>query len=166
MTKPEIHLFTDGSCPKNPGGPGAWAFIIRLCADGTEFRDSGGERETTNNRQEMMGPIKALEFLAARPGCKIKLVSDSQYVTKGITEYMPKWKRNNWRRFDQMEKKYEEIKNPDLWKRLDKLLQQHEISVEWVRGHEGHPENEECDEMAEVARQKVEKEMLNEKTIA
>jgi ribonuclease HI len=136
-------LFTDGACEGNPG-PGGWAFILRNPADAKEFRDSGGERETTNNRMELTSVIRGLE--AINGSSEIRLVTDSQYVSKGISEWMPGWKKKGWKRV--VNGKLKPVANEDLWRRLDELLANHRVTCQWVRGHAGHPENEECDRMA------------------
>lgn len=136
---PEVELFTDGACSGNPG-PGGWAYILRHVATGKEKEAAGGEPETTNNRMELMAAIRGLEALTR--SCRVKLVSDSVYVGKGLTEWMPGWKRRGWRRPDKP------IKNLELWKRLDELASNHQIEYVFVRGHAGHAENERCDELA------------------
>ncbi len=146
---PEVRLFTDGGCSGNPG-PGGWAFILLHPASGKELQNSGAERETTNNRMEMMAVIRGLEVLK-RP-THVELVSDSVYVGKGLTEWMPKWKANAWRR--RVGKGWGEIKNEDLWRRLDALLGKHRVEFTHIRGHSGHPENERCDTLAVAAYQK------------
>jgi ribonuclease HI len=146
---PEIQLFADGACSGNPG-PGGWAFILRHVATGKEKESSGGERETTNNRMEMTGVIRGLEALK-RPSV-VELVTDSTYVGKGITEWMPKWKANNWRRREGT--RWAEVKNEDLWHRLDELLARHHVRFTHVKGHAGHIENERCDTLAVAAYQK------------
>ena len=146
---PEVRLFTDGACSGNPG-PGGWAFLLRHPASGKELERSGAERETTNNRMELLAVIRGLEALK-RPTA-VELVSDSVYVGKGITEWMPKWKANGWRRREG--KRLKEIKNEDLWRRLDHLLSRHRLRFTHVRGHAGHPENERCDTLAVAAYQK------------
>jgi ribonuclease HI len=146
---PEVLLFTDGACSGNPG-PGGWAFLLRHPASGKELERSGGERETTNNRMELLAVIRGLEALK-RP-TSIELISDSVYVGKGISEWMPKWKANGWRRREG--KRFKEVKNEDLWRRLDELLARHRVRFTHVRGHAGHPENERCDTLAVAAYQK------------
>ncbi len=143
---PEVQLFTDGGCSGNPG-PGGWAFLLRHPASGKELECSGAERETTNNRMEMMAAIRGLEALN-RP-TRVELVTDSVYVGRGITRWLPKWKANGWRRHAR--KKTADIKNEDLWRRLDELLSQHRVEFTHVRGHSGHPENERCDTLAVAA---------------
>jgi ribonuclease HI len=154
-TKPEIYLYTDGSCPKNPGGPGGWGFILRSKDGSLEHKQMGGAASTTNNIMEMMPVIEALKLLAIKP-FKITLCSDSQYVVYGITKWRWKWKKNNWQTKDYESGEWVDVKNVDLWKQLDELLQQHEFVGDWVKGHAGHPENEMCDQMAEEARLLVE----------
>ena len=133
-----VEIFTDGACRGNPG-PGGWGAILRF--KGKEKTLHGGERETTNNRMEMMAAISALESLT-RP-CRVHLTTDSQYVMKGITEWMANWKKRGWKTAGR-----QPVKNVDLWQRLDRALTQHEVTWEWVRGHTGHPENERADELA------------------
>ncbi|HFE32783.1 MAG TPA: ribonuclease HI [Gammaproteobacteria bacterium] len=138
MSKDQVELFTDGACRGNPG-PGGWGALLRL--GGTEKELFGGEPETTNNRMELMAAIRGLESLK-RP-CRVRLTTDSQYVMKGITEWMDNWKRRGWKTAAK-----KPVKNVDLWQRLDKALQPHEVEWHWVRGHTGHAENERADELA------------------
>jgi len=145
----EVQLFTDGACSGNPG-PGGWAFILRHPASGKELQRAGAERETTNNRMELLAVIHGLETLK-RPA-SVEIVSDSTYVTKGLSEWLPKWKANGWRRREG--DRWAEIKNEDLWRRLDGLLARHRVRVTPIRGHAGHPENERCDALAVAAYQK------------
>lgn len=146
---PEVQLFTDGGCHGNPG-PGGWAFILRHPASGKEMERSGAERDTTNNRMELTAVIRGLEALK-RP-TRVELLSDSVYVGKGLSEWLPKWKANGWRRREG--KRFKEIKNEDLWRRLDQLLSRHRVEFTHVRGHAGHPENERCDTLAVAAYQR------------
>ncbi|HEY4313471.1 MAG TPA: ribonuclease HI [Pirellulales bacterium] len=152
MSKPatspdvEVHLFTDGACSGNPG-PGGWAFILRHPASGKEVEQSGGEKITTNNRMELTAVVRGLETLT-RP-TSVELFADSVYVGKGLTEWMPKWKANGWRRREG--KRWAEIKNEDLWRELDALVATHRLKYTWVAGHSGHAENERCDELAVAA---------------
>lgn len=139
----DIHLFTDGACRGNPG-PGGWAFILRHLKTGTEKEAAGGERDSTNNRMELKAVIEGLSALTRR--CRVELFTDSVYVGKGMSEWMPKWKANGWRRREG--KKWAEVKNCDLWQQLDQLLQTHRVKYTRVAGHSGHPENERCDELA------------------
>lgn len=145
----EVKLYTDGGCSGNPG-PGGWAFILHHPASGKRLERSGAERETTNNRMEMMAVIRGLETLR-RPS-SVHLITDSQYVAKGLTDWMPKWKANGWRRREKG--RWADIKNEDLWRQLDRLMARHQITVEHVRGHTGHAENERCDTLAVAAYQK------------
>ena len=146
---PEVQLFTDGACSGNPG-PGGWAFILRHASSGKELEGSGGERETTNNRMEMTAVIRGLEALK-RPS-RVEIISDSIYVGKGLSEWMPKWKLNGWRRREGGQLK--PIKNEELWRQMDELLSQHQVRFTHVRGHQGHAENERCDTLAVAAYQK------------
>jgi ribonuclease HI len=141
-----VHLFTDGACSGNPG-PGGWAYILRHLPTGKEKIDSGGQEQTTNNQMELLAVIRGLESLK-RPCC-VELFTDSAYVCNGMQDWMPKWKRQNWQRRDG--KKLVPVKNEQLWRRLDSLMQKHRITYTRVRGHSGHPENEKCDELAVAA---------------
>ena len=145
-----VEIFTDGACSGNPG-VGGWGAILRY--KDIEKELSGGEENTTNNRMELMAVIMALSVLKTK--CNISLYTDSKYVMNGITEWLANWKSNNWRTAN----KKQAVKNIDLWQRLDELTQQHEIRWLWVKGHNGHPENERCDALArsEVAKIKDEK---------
>jgi ribonuclease HI len=136
-----VELFTDGACLGNPG-PGGWAAILRY--KGSERELTGGEPDTTNNRMEMKGVIEGLRALS-RP-CTVVIATDSQYVLKGMTEWISGWKRKNWRTADK-----KPVKNVDLWQELDALCAPHQISWLWVRGHDGHAENERCDVLARTA---------------
>ena len=146
---PEVRLFTDGACSGNPG-PGGWAFVLVHPASGKEMERSGAERQTTNNRMEMMAAIRGLEALK-RPA-RVELITDSVYVGKGLSEWLAKWKADGWRR--RAGKGWAEIKNEDLWRRLDALLARHHVQFTHVRGHSGHPENERCDALAVAAYQR------------
>jgi ribonuclease HI len=136
-----VHAFTDGACLGNPG-PGGWGALLR--AGGRERELSGGEPATTNNRMELMAAIVALEALT-RP-CEIVLYTDSQYVQKGIGEWLPGWIRRGWRTAGGAA-----VKNRDLWERLHAAAQPHRIDWQWVRGHSGHVENERVDVLARNA---------------
>jgi ribonuclease HI len=146
---PEVQLFADGACSGNPG-PGGWAFILRHPATGKELESSGGQPETTNNRMEMTAVIRGLEALT-RPA-RVEVITDSIYVGKGLSEWLPKWKRNGWRRREGNQLK--PIKNEELWRRMDELLAKHQVRFTHVRGHQGHVENERCDVLAVAAYQK------------
>jgi len=137
-----VIIHTDGACKGNPG-PGGWGAILQA-GEGREKELWGGEPLTTNNRMELMGAIMALEALT-RP-CRVDLHTDSKYVMTGITEWIRGWKARGWKTADR-----KPVKNEDLWRRLDDLAQQREVRWHWVRGHDGHPENERCDELANAA---------------
>ncbi|MHC5113897.1 MAG: ribonuclease HI [Planctomycetota bacterium] len=141
--RPHVELFTDGACSGNPG-PGGWAYILRDLASGREVEESDGEASTTNNRMELLGAINGLERLE-RPS-RVDLYSDSQYVVKGLSEWMDGWKAKGWRRSGNSP-----VKNVELWKRLDQLRKVHDLNAVWVRGHSDHPENERCDQLAVAA---------------
>jgi ribonuclease HI len=145
----DVLLYADGACSGNPG-PGGWAFVMLHPASGKEIERSGAERETTNNRMELTAVIRGLEALK-RP-VSVELVTDSMYVGKGLTEWLPKWKSYGWRRKEGGRTK--EIKNEDLWRRLDELLARHQLRFTHVRGHAGHVENERCDALAVAAYQR------------
>lgn len=135
----EVTIYTDGACSGNPG-PGGWGAI--LVYKGKEKILSGGERDTTNNRMELFGAIAALETL--REPCGVLLVTDSQYLSNGIGKgWAAKWQAKGWKKSDG-----KPALNPDLWARLLELLEIHEVRIEWVKGHAGHPENERCDALA------------------
>jgi len=140
---PIVHLFTDGACSGNPG-PGGWGFILRHLATGKEKEQSGGQPNTTNNQMELMAVVKGLEALKKK--CDVELFTDSVYVGKGLTEWMPKWKANGWKRREGG--KLKPVKNEELWRRLDELASQHRLKYTRVAGHSGHPENDRCDELA------------------
>ena len=144
----QVHLFTDGGCSGNPG-PGGWAYLLRHPATDKKLEDSGGERETTNNRMELQAVISGLAALK-RP-TEVDLFTDSVYVGKGMSEWMPKWKANGWKRKEG--KKLVPVKNEDLWRSLDELLQSHQVNYHRVAGHSGHPENDRVDELAVAAYQ-------------
>lgn len=137
---PAVTLFTDGACLGNPG-PGGWAYILRDDATGGETEEAFGEDQTTNNRMELTAVIRGLEALDGPR--RVTLVGDSEYVLKGLSEWMPGWKKRGWRKADK-----KPVLNADLWQKLDALAGQHTIEIEWVRGHTGHPENERCDKLA------------------
>ena len=136
-----VEIFTDGACSGNPG-PGGWAALLRYGRHEKEL--FGFSSHTTNNRMELLAAIRALEALK-RP-CKVVLHTDSTYLKNGITQWMPKWKQRGW-----MLGTKQPVKNADLWKRLDKLNQTHQIEWKWVRGHSGHKENELVDSLARKA---------------
>jgi ribonuclease HI len=142
--RPSVTIFTDGACRQNPG-PGGWGVILFDPISKKRKELSGGEHATTNNRMEIMAVIKGLEAL--KKPSKVQLVSDSQYVINGITEWMKKWKAFGWRKTVNAKA---QIRNVDLWQRLDSILRVHQVTTEWTRGHNGHPENERCDQLAEA----------------
>ncbi len=138
MSKPnKVELFTDGACSGNPG-PGGWGALLRY--NGHEKELSGGEPLTTNNRMEMMAVIQGLEAL--KRSSTVDLYTDSQYVQRGVTEWMKGWKAKGWPA---------RIKNQDLWLRIDSLISKHTVHFHWVRGHDGHVENERVDKLAVAA---------------
>ena len=136
-----VEIFTDGACSGNPG-PGGWGAILRY--KGEERELSGGEPQTTNNRMEMMAAIVALETLK-RPS-RVRLYTDSTYVKDGITKWIHGWKQRGWKTAGK-----KPVKNKDLWQRLETALAAHDIDWIWVKGHDGHPENERADELARGA---------------
>jgi ribonuclease HI len=144
----EVHLYTDGGCSGNPG-PGGWAYLMRHVASGKELEGSGGEPETTNNRMELRAVVEGLQALK-RP-TTVELFTDSVYVGKGLSEWMPKWKANGWRRREGS--KWAEVKNVDLWQLLDQLTRQHKVKYTRVAGHSGHAENDRVDMLAVAAYQ-------------
>jgi len=133
-----VEIYTDGACRGNPG-PGGWGAVLRY--GDKERQLFGGEALTTNNRMELTAVIRALEALKRR--CRVQVTTDSQYVMKGITEWIQNWKRRGWRTASRAP-----VKNEDLWRRLDALVAGHQVSWAWVRGHSGHPENELADRLA------------------
>lgn len=141
-----VEIFTDGACSGNPG-VGGWGAILRYKTIEKEL--SGGELNTTNNRMELMAVIQALSAL--KFSCNISLYTDSKYVMSGITEWMDNWKKNGWHTTN----KKQPVKNIDLWQQLDELVQKHEIRWVWVKGHNGHAENERCDALARTEVEKL-----------
>lgn len=136
-----VEIFTDGACKGNPG-PGGWGALMRF--KGVEKSLSGYEPHTTNNRMELMAAIESLKALT-RP-CSVNLTTDSEYLRKGITEWMVKWKKNGWKTAAK-----EPVKNADLWQLLDNEAKRHQVKWHWVKGHAGHPENEAADQLANAA---------------
>ena len=134
----KVELFTDGACKGNPG-PGGWGALLRF--GNAEKQLYGGERNTTNNRMELLAAIKGLSAL--KEACAVDLTTDSQYVRKGITEWMDNWKRNGWKTAAK-----KPVKNADLWQLLDQQNVKHTIKWHWVKGHSGHRENEIADQLA------------------
>ena len=140
-TGTSVVIYTDGACSGNPG-PGGWGSILMYNGHRREL--SGGERETTNNRMEMMAVIQALETLK-RP-CEVVIHTDSTYVMKGMTEWLAGWKSRGWKTASK-----QPVKNVDLWERLDEAVSRHQVEWRWVKGHSGVPENERADELARLA---------------
>jgi ribonuclease HI len=133
-----VEAYTDGACRGNPG-PGGWGVLLRYGDHEKEFY--GAETNTTNNRMELMAAIQALENLNRQ--CRVILTTDSEYVRKGITEWLGNWKKRGWKTAAK-----QPVKNQDLWQRLDKVAAEHHVEWHWVRGHTGHPENERADQLA------------------
>ena len=135
----EVQIYTDGACRGNPG-PGGWGAIL-VCGEHKKEL-SGGEPSTTNNRMELLAAIYALEQL--KYPCAVTLTTDSKYVSDGIGKgWAASWQKNGWRKADK-----KPALNPDLWERLLELLKVHDVTINWVKGHAGHPENERCDKLA------------------
>ena len=133
-----VEIFTDGACRGNPG-PGGWGALLRF--NGNEREIYGGEQDTTNNRMELQAAIEGLRAL--KEPCEVTLTTDSVYVKSGITEWLPGWKKRNWRTAAK-----KPVKNEDLWRALDEQNQRHQVSWAWVKGHSGHRENEIADQLA------------------
>ena len=138
MSASRVEIFTDGACSGNPG-PGGWGAVLRSGAHEKEI--SGGEAATTNNRMELMAAIKALEALKGPSA--VTLYTDSRYVMDGLTKWLPRWKANGWKTTDK-----KPVKNVELWRALDEAVQRHDVAWRWVRGHDGHVENERADALA------------------
>jgi ribonuclease HI len=136
----EVEIYTDGACQGNPG-PGGWGVL--LLAQGREREICGGEPATTNNRMELTAAIRGLEAL--KRDCRIILHTDSEYVRRGISEWMDNWKRRGWKTAAK-----KPVKNEDLWRQLDEAAQRHDIDWRWVRGHDGNPGNERADALANL----------------
>jgi len=133
-----VRIYSDGACKGNPG-PGGWGALLKI---GERERELfGGEPQTTNNRMELTAVIRALEALSGP--CTVEVYTDSQYVQKGVSEWIGDWKRRGWRTADK-----KPVKNVDLWRELDRLAGAHRISWHWIKGHAGHPENERADALA------------------
>lgn len=137
----QIEIYTDGACRGNPG-PGGWGAVMRY--NGHEKLLKGSEPHTTNNRMELSAAIAGLSAL--KESVKISLTTDSEYLRRGIIEWMPTWKKRGWKTADN-----KPVKNQDLWEKLDKLIANHHIEWHWVKGHSGHPENELADKLANEA---------------
>ncbi|MBE0484130.1 MAG: ribonuclease HI [Bacterioplanes sp.] len=134
----KVELFTDGACKGNPG-PGGWGALLRFGQHEREL--FGGEKNTTNNRMELMAAIEGLKALTR--SCDVILTTDSQYVKQGINSWLAGWKRNGWKTASK-----QAVKNQDLWQALDEQTQRHQIEWRWVKGHTGHPDNERADQLA------------------
>jgi len=145
MPLKEIAIFTDGGCHGNPG-PGGWAAILQYGSKKKEL--SGGEPDTTNNRMELRAAIAGLASL--KEPCSVTVYTDSQYVRRGIIEWIHKWKARGWMRTAR-----EPVKNADLWRTLDAEASRHRVKWTWLKGHAGHPENERCDELASAEIAKI-----------
>jgi ribonuclease HI len=147
--KKKVNIYTDGACKGNPG-PGGWGAVLQYGEH--EKQLFGGELETTNNRMELLAAIEALAAL--KQSCEVILTTDSQYVRKGITEWLKGWKRNGWKTSAK-----KPVKNADLWQQLDEQTGRHDVEWRWVKGHSGHPGNELADDLAnrgvEQARQRA-----------
>jgi ribonuclease HI len=140
IRRPKVVAYTDGACKGNPG-PGGWGVV--LLTDGARRELHGGERQTTNNRMEMTAVIEALAAL--KRSCDVTLWVDSQYVLKGMTEWLPGWKARGWKTASK-----ESVKNVDLWQRLEALVKLHHVQWQWVKGHDGDEGNERADELANL----------------
>lgn len=140
-----VRIYTDGACSGNPG-PGGWAALLRY--RGHERWLDGAEPDTTNNRMELTAALRALESL--KKHCVVELTTDSQYLKQGVEQWMAGWKRNGWRTSGR-----DPVKNRDLWEALDAVIAQHQVRFHWVRGHDGHAENEAVDERARLALRKL-----------
>ena len=144
---PDVIVYTDGACKGNPG-PGGWAALLVHPASETIKKLSGGHVQTTNNRMELTAAIEGLKAIKPGKDRRVRLVSDSEYVILGITEWIKGWMANDWRKGKKRDA--EPVKNADLWKALYEVTQRFEMSYAHVRGHTGHPENEECDRLANI----------------
>lgn len=145
--KPHVLLFTDGACSGNPG-PGGWAYILKHPATGKSRESSGAEADTTNNRMELQAVIEGLDALTR--SSVVDLTSDSKYVLDGLKTWLESWKKRGWKTADK-----KPVKNEDLWRKLDELKAKHDIRFHWIRGHNEHPENSRCDQLAVAAREKI-----------
>ena len=144
VKKPEVSIYTDGACSGNPG-PGGWGVLLQFGS--TEKTLSGAEKRTTNNRMEITAAVQA--FLALKEPCRVEIFTDSEYLKKGITEWINTWKKLDWRRGSPGKTK--PLKNAELWKELDQVITEHQVTWHWVRGHAGHAENERVDKLARDA---------------
>lgn len=142
-----VQIYTDGACKGNPG-PGGWGALLQYKDKKRELY--GGERNTTNNRMELLAVIHALEVLSKK--ASVRVTTDSQYVKNGITQWIYNWKRNGWRTA-----RKQPVKNADLWRQLDKLVAKHDVAWAWIKGHSGHPENERADRLANLGIEELER---------
>lgn len=149
-----IKIWTDGSCLRNPDGPGGWAAVLEHGKHRKEI--SGGAASTTNNRMELQAIIEALRAL--KEPCRVTIHTDSKYAMKGVTEWTDTWQRNGWKRRDG--RRWVEVANKDLWMLLDEEIAAHSVHWEWVRGHNGDPNNERADTLARQAADKEAWELL------
>ncbi len=145
MSEKRVEIFTDGACRGNPG-PGGWGAILRY--GDQEVLLQGAEELTTNNRMELQAAVSALEKLSRN--CVVHITTDSRYMMDGIQQWMINWKKNGWKTAAK-----KPVKNEDLWKQLDKLVEQHKVTWKWVKGHSGHKENEQVDQLANDAIDKM-----------
>ncbi len=150
MTEQTVEMYTDGACSGNPG-PGGWGVLLRF--KGVEKELCGGEEETTNNRMELSAAIHGLRALT-RP-VKIDLYTDSTYVKDGITKWIHNWKKNGWKTAAK-----KPVKNADLWQQLEDALAKHEVDWHWVKGHDGHEDNERADALAREGVEKIKNSMI------
>jgi ribonuclease HI len=134
----QVELITDGACSGNPG-PGGWAAILKFGKHRKELW--GSEKETTNNRMELKAAIEGLRLLKEK--CDVSITTDSEYVLKGITQWIVGWKKNNWKSASK-----QPVKNQDLWQELDEQVNRHQVKWTWTKGHADHPDNNRCDELA------------------
>lgn len=142
-----VSLYTDGSCSPSTG-KGGWAFILRYQELGYEICVAGKDEGTTNNRMEMMAVIEGMSRLNEE--CDVNLYADSKYVLDGMRTWLPGWKKNGWKKSDK-----KDVKNKDLWLILDQLKRKHRMNYIWIKGHNDHPENEQVDEMASIAKDEL-----------
>lgn len=146
MTKPQVMIYSDGGAKPNPGGPGGWAALLIYGPNQKEL--SGSEPDTTNNRMELTAACEALEALT-QP-CKVAFYTDSEYVQRGISEWLAGWIKRGWKTANR-----QPVKNQDLWERLNEAAQRHDIEWRWVRGHAGNEHNERVDQLATEARLRI-----------
>jgi ribonuclease HI len=155
-TTKKVTIHTDGACDGNPG-PGGWAAVLRFGAHAKEI--IGGEPATTNNRMELQAAISALAAL--KEPCEVTMFTDSEYLRQGITDWLPRWKANQWRTAER-----KAVKNEDLWRQLHEVTSRHAVSWQWLKGHAGHLDNERCDQLARAEILKVRRNYSPEKLAA